>query len=192
MKKRQIAKRTITLTAVISMAILSGCKKDVEPASPDASSPAVENSAAGAKTGAPSTEAAPAMTEALALWQKGKEDDAVALFVKTEWSKAALFAKDALLGMTEKEFIAIGLPERTQTHEKIMKELDVVRALCKSVIARAETFAVQEKPDTARQYFTAMSAFGKRIAEDPDALAILQVLGKSLQKKADQSLGDLN
>ncbi|MBN1123683.1 MAG: hypothetical protein JXA82_01650, partial [Sedimentisphaerales bacterium] len=151
MKNHQIVKRTITLATVIFMVLLSGCKKNTEPSQPDtSSSPSAENAAAGAKT-TPSVDKektdAPIMTEALALWQQGKEDEAVALFVKTDWSTVKLFAKDALLGMTEKEFITIALPERTQIHQSIMNEITAVRDLCKSVIARAETFAVQEKPD---------------------------------------------
>jgi hypothetical protein len=175
------------LSGLFLVAAFVGCKKEAEPAptepeeqeqtSAPVTQPAVETQ--------PRVESLPVDTagssrlaEAITLFQQGQQNEAVEAFVNIQWKGRVGFPESSPLALTEAEFAQLPASERNERLAEIMGELIVLRSLTKAVLAKG-----QSGPDGAK-YTNAAATFGKLLAEDKEALAILKMLGESLQEKA--------
>jgi hypothetical protein len=175
------------LGGLFLVAALVGCKKEAEPAptepeeqeqtSAPVTQPAVETQAR-VETRPVDTAGSSRLAEAITLFQQGQQDEAVEAFVDIQWKGRVGFAESSPLALTEAEFAQLPASERNERLAEIMGELIVLRSLTKAVLAKG-----QSGPDGAK-YTNAAATFGKLLAEDKEALAILKMLGESLQEKA--------
>ena len=175
------------LGGLFLVAALVGCKKEAEPAptepeeqeqtSAPVTQPAVETQPR-VETRPVDTAGSSRLAEAITLFQQGQQDEAVEAFVNIEWKGRVGFAESSPLALTEAEFAQLPASERNERLAEIMGELIVLRSLTKAVLAKG-----QSAPD-GDKYTNAAATFGKLLAEDKEALAILKMLGESLQEKA--------
>lgn len=175
------------LSGLLLVAALVGCKKEAEPAptepeeqeqtSAPVTQPAVETQPR-VETRPVDTAGSSRLAEAITLFQQGQQDEAVEAFVNIQWKGRVGFAESSPLALTEAEFAQLPASERNERLAEIMGELIVLRSLTKAVLAKG-----QSGPDGAK-YTNAAATFGKLLAEDKEALAILKMLGESLQEKA--------
>jgi len=181
------------LGGLFLVAALVGCKKEAEPAPTEpeeqeqtsapeqvpapVSEPAVETQPR-VETRPVDTAGSSRLAEAITLFQQGQQDEAVEAFVDIQWKGRVGFAESSPLALTEAEFAQLPASERNERLAEIMGELIVLRSLTKAVLAKG-----QSGPDGAK-YTNAAATFGKLLAEDKEALAILKMLGESLQEKA--------
>ena len=175
------------LGGLFLVAALVGCKKEAEPAptepeeqeqtSAPVTQPAVETQPR-VETRPVDTAGSSRLAEAITLFQQGQQDEAVEAFVNIQWKGRVGFAESSPLALTEAEFAQLPASERNERLAEIMGELIVLRSLTKAVLAKG-----QSGPDGAK-YTNAAATFGKLLAEDKEALAILKMLGESLQEKA--------
>jgi len=175
------------LSGLLLVAALVGCKKEAEPAptepeeqeqtSAPVTQPAVETQPR-VETRPVDTAGSSRLAEAITLFQQGQQDEAVEAFVDIQWKGRVCFPESSPLALTEAEFAQLPASERNERLAEIMGELIVLRSLTKAVLAKG-----QSGPDGAK-YTNAAATFGKLLAEDKEALAILKMLGESLQEKA--------
>jgi hypothetical protein len=177
----------ILVCGLVLAAMLAGCKKKAEPTptapeeqeqtSAPVSQPAVETRPR-VETRPVDTAGSSRLAEAMTLFQQGQQDEAVEAFVNIEWKGKVGFAESSPLAFTEEQFKQLPASERDERLAELMGEIIVLRSLTKAVLAKGQSAA------DGKRYANAALTFGKLLAEDKEALVILQMLGEALQKKA--------
>jgi len=173
--------KNTTISAVMAAAILlTGCGKQ---------SPGGSGTPTPASGGAASS-ATPVSQPALTAWQQGDKAAAVTNFLAADWSAHPLFAADSPLSLSEKQFVALSDADRQVKSATMMPQLDSIKQLAAAVIQTGTDAAAKGDTAQARKCFTALKQCGTALS-GPDSLAMVQLVGKALTKKADAELAKI-
>ena len=163
--------KTTTISAVLIMSLLfAGCGKK---ASSTSSTPSA---------------AVPVAQPAITAWQQGDKPVAVNSFVATDWSARPLFASTSPLSLTEDQFKGLPDAERQAKAGEIVSQLDSLKQLAGAVAQAGREAASKGDKAQARKHFTSVKECGMAL-DSPDALSLVQLVGKALKKMADTELG---
>jgi hypothetical protein len=170
-------KNTI-ITAVMAAAILvAGCGKKSSTSS--ATPPPAQAEAAASSS--------PVSQAALAAWQIGDGAAAVSSFIAADWSARPLFAAGSALSLSEDQFKELSYAGRQAKSGEMAAQLDSLKRLAATVAQAGRDAASKGDAAQARKYFTSLKQCGKAL-DSADYSSLVQIVGQSLQKKADAEL----
>ena len=162
-----------SIPCFIAILILAaGCGKKSSD-SPTTSSPA-QNSVSSSSAAQP----------ALIAWQQGDQAAAVSNFVATDWSAHPLFASDTTLNLSEDQFNALPMADRTAKSEELLAQLKSLKELAQAVVKSGRDAAANGDSARAKKCFTALKQAGAAL-QGPDCTQLLQMVGKAFEKMAD-------
>ncbi len=123
------------------------------------------------------------LDQTLKLWNAGKKDEALKAFLAIDFSRKPLFPPGAVLGYTEKQFIELPKAVRDKIHPEIVAGMKPLKALSSHVRDTARAAAAAGQTGQARTQVAQLKRFGEAL-DQPDALALLKLVGKAIQKMA--------
>ena len=165
-------KTTVIVTVLAASLLLMGCGKQTAlPSSP------------------PST-VAPVTQSAMTAWQQGDKAAALASFVETDWSARPLFASGSVLSLSEDEFKALSNSERQAKSSEMFQQIDSLKRLAAAVAQAGQDAAAKGDTAQARKHLTSLREFGSAL-DTSNSLALLRLVGQSIQKSADTKMSKL-
>lgn len=123
---------------------------------------------------------------ALALWKMGDHDAAVAQFLAVDFRRRPLFPAGSSMAYTEKEFAGLPAATRERVHQEILAQSHLLKLLGARVRDLGKAALQAGKPSVAEQHLGALQRCGDAL-ETPDALTLLQLIGKGFRKAADRA-----
>ena len=124
----------------------------------------------------------------LALWSSGERDKAVERFIATDWTKPDVFPAGSVFRMTETQYKAAPAARRKKVDDSIRKQASELRALVGEVFDRGTKARAKDDKNGATRALEAARACGKHISTQPDALAVLKLVGTAIEKRAGEHL----
>jgi major membrane immunogen (membrane-anchored lipoprotein) len=166
------------ITVVMAAAVLiAGCGK--KSSSSSAPPPPAQAEAASLPS--------PVLQPALAAWQHGDSAAAVSSFIAADWSARPLFAAGSALNLSEDQFRALSSADRQAKSSEMTAQLDSFKQLAATVTQAGRDAASKGDAAQARKYFTSLKQCGKAL-DGPDCSSLVQLVGQSLQNRADTEL----
>lgn len=139
-----------------------------------------------------------ALENALAAWQRNERSNAVAEFVRVDWSKRPLFPANSLLRFSEKQIqenaaALLAKKEFDQVQElaeRLGKEVEQMRWLITEVLDEARRCATRGDIEAAERYLNAVRDCGHALS-DTNHILLLQRVGGWAVKRATNELAGL-
>ncbi|HLP78412.1 MAG TPA: permease prefix domain 1-containing protein [Candidatus Paceibacterota bacterium] len=128
------------------------------------------------------------LDQAIALWQGGKKDAAVAKFLAVDFSKRPLFTFGSVLNYTEAQFMALPQAAREKLSKQMLDDISVIKAISAEVKTTGKTALNAGDKVRSDQCTTKLRQCGEAF-DQPDSLALLKLVGKALKKMAAAPVG---
>ncbi len=189
-------------TAVLMFAglvLLFGCGKQSDETRTDSGgetetivrAPAEPEGRTPAKGGETETErSAVSLKGVLAVWQAGKQQEAVGQFLAIRWDDPVVFEQTPVLTMSEQQLLSLPTEERTRCTTEIMNLSRELRRLMFFVVAVGEQRAGAGDAQAATEHYEAVRSYGKALAQ-PGRLQIVRLHGTAAIEYAQKRLDGL-
>jgi|GEM_PF-6969032 len=196
---KHVSKLLVVVVTVFLLMALGGCseKEDESPESavPEPnSSPQISSEDTPTppdETGTAPVEAGDAsLSEAVALWNAGRKDDATKRFLSLDWQDASTLREMPLLTMSEEQFMALPENERQRHMQETMTLLGPIRKLFFHMASEAERLAGSGNRTEAEQYLGAVRRYGSSLFGG-DYIEIVRMHGKAAMGYAEKKLSEL-
>ena len=187
------------------LAAMAGCEKEPPPPSrlpgpyaatrPAASKPVASATAATegvASLPAVSAPSGPTTVDgALNLWLSARQDDAVAEYLAVDWQSPARFAPGSLLSTTERQLVAASTMERIRLSREVGDASRDLDALSRHVLMAGERAMAEKSYPLAERYFQAVLGCASSFADNAEAMPVVRIINRGLQRKVLQDLVNL-
>ncbi len=196
---KHVSKWLVVVVTVCLLVALGGCseKEDESPESavPEPNS-SPQNSSEETPTPPEETGTAPveasdgSLSEAVALWNAGRKDEATKRFLSLDWQDASTLREMPLLTMSEGQFMALPKNERQRHMQETMNLLGTTRKLFFHIASEAERLAGSGNRTEAEQYLGAVRRYGETLSGGA-YLELVRMHGKAAMGYAEKKLSEL-
>lgn len=191
-----------TSAVMIGVLLLSGCESpELELESDQATSTSSStDSQSKAIEQAPVKEAAESVTEesngnksnlsaVFESWESGAKDEAISKLLQIDWESPTAIGDLPMMNITEKDFAALSRSEKEKGQAVAMKLAGNSKAVLRHAFSLAEQAEGEGDSAKAKLYYEAVQRLGNALS-GPERLVVLQMIGRSLVKMADEKLGE--
>jgi hypothetical protein len=123
------------------------------------------------------------LDQAMKLWRVGKKAEATEKFMAVDMSQRPLFPTGSVLNYSEKQFVALPQAVRDKLSKEMLADIQVIKEICAHVKEASKSAASGGDNAKAEKGLAQLKKCGEAL-DQPDSLALLQMVGKGLKKTA--------
>lgn len=123
------------------------------------------------------------LDDIMKLWSAGKKEDATAKFLAVDFSRRPLFLRGSVLNYSEAQFMALPEAAREKLSKPVLDDIAVPKQISANVNTSGKTALAAGDKTKADQCNAKLLQCGEAF-DQPDSLALLNLVGKALKKLA--------